>query len=284
MKINKFGTLYIVATPIGNSQDITLRAIEILKTVDCIAAEDTRYSVQLLHKFAINTPLLALHQHNEKLATEPLLARLQQGDSIALISDAGTPLISDPGYVLVHEARNCGISVVPIPGACAAIAALSVSGMSAHKFAFEGFLPAKSAARQQALIKLQQEFRTMIFYEAPHRVLACLQDMQIVFGPDRQVVLARELTKMFETVHAATLAELIAWVEKDANQERGEIVLLLAGCEPELSLGDDLLIDKTLQLLLDELPLKKAVMLATKLLGKRKNELYQRALDLSAKK
>ncbi len=278
MNINHFGTLYVVATPIGNLRDMSLRAIEVLKTVDCIAAEDTRHSMPLLQHFLITTRVISLHEHNERERSTQLLEALQRGESIALISDAGTPLISDPGYFLVREARECGIKVVPIPGPSAIIAALSVSGLPTDRFSFEGFLPAKSKQRVAQLNSLQHETRTMVFYEAPHRVLECLADMQSVFGMKRQAVIARELTKMFETIHNAPLDELLEWVKRDANQTRGEMVLVVAGAEAKLTEENLVLAENILQILLEELPLKQAVELAAKISGKRKNELYQLAL------
>ncbi len=279
--LNQLGVLYVVATPIGNLRDMSPRAIEVLKAVNCIAAEDTRHSAPLLQHFLINTPLISLHEHNERERSARLLEQLQQGESIALISDAGTPLISDPGYFLVHEARNLGVKIVPIPGACALIAALSVSGLPTDRFSFEGFLPAKSKHRLAQLESLRHETRTMVFYEAPHRILDCLQDMQTIFGVKRQAVIARELTKMFETIQSAPLGELLRWVEADANQQRGEIVLILQGAEAKLPEEEDSVsTENILKILLDELPLKQAVDLAAKISGKRKNELYQQALKL----
>jgi 16S rRNA (cytidine1402-2'-O)-methyltransferase len=280
MNINHFGTLYIVATPIGNLQDMSPRAIQTLKSVDCIAAEDTRHSAPLLQHFMINTATLALHEHNERDRTVKLLERLQQGDSIALISDAGTPLINDPGYFLVREARKVGIRIVPIPGPSAVIAALSVSGLPTDKFCYEGFLPAKSKHRLQQLELLQYETRTIIFYEAPHRVLESLQDMLQVFGSEREVVIARELTKLYETIHSAILGELVEWVKQDENQQRGEIVLMVKGAEINKTEADAISIEHILKTLLAELPLKQAVELATKIANKRKNEVYQKALQL----
>jgi 16S rRNA (cytidine1402-2'-O)-methyltransferase len=281
MNINNLGTLYIVATPIGNLQDITLRAIEILKTVDLIAAEDTRHSASLLQQFAIAKPLLSLHEHNETERIAQLLHQLQKGQSIALISDAGTPLISDPGYLLVRQARMQGIKVEPIPGACAAIAALSASGLPADRFTFEGFLPVKSQARLQRLTPLKSESRTMIFYEAPHRILSLLQDLHKIFGDEREVVLARELTKMFETIRLGKLKEMIEWVESDANQQRGEIVLLVSGSH-EKNVEESLSVEVILKELLVELPLKKAVEIAVRLTGEKKNAVYEKALELKA--
>src|SRR5690606_13608454 len=223
------GILYVVATPIGNLADMVPRAVETLQTVAVIAAEDTRHSARLLGHFDINTPTLAYHDHSDEQRTEQLLKRLRDGEDVALISDAGTPLISDPGYRLVRAARQQGSRIVPIPGACAVIAALSVAGLPSDKFSFEGFLPAKQVARQSLLRSLQQETRTLIFYEAPHRVLETVQDMCAVFGPDREVVMAREITKTFETIKSAPVAELAQWIAADTNQTRGEIVLLVHG-------------------------------------------------------
>jgi 16S rRNA (cytidine1402-2'-O)-methyltransferase len=281
MNINHFGSLYIVATPIGNLRDMTSRAIEILKSVNCIAAEDTRHSAPLLQHFLVTTPAISLHEHNERERTLQLLERLLQGESIALISDAGTPLINDPGYFLVREARKQGIKVIPIPGASAVIAALSVSGLPTNKFSFEGFLPAKSKHRIEQLELLQHETRTLVFYEAPHRILDCLQDMQKVFGSERQAVIARELTKMYETIRGAALVELIDWVQHDSYQQRGEIVLIVQGAAMQLAQDENTISgEHILKILLKELPLKQAVDLMTKISGGRKNELYQRALIL----
>ncbi len=282
MNINHSGTLYIVATPIGNLQDMGLRAVEILKTVDCIAAEDTRHSLPLLKHFSINTPAISLHEHNERERGVKLLERLQQGESIALISDAGTPLISDPGYFLVREAKELGIRVVPIPGPSAVIAALSASGLATDRFVFEGFLPAKTKLRIERLEALRAEPRTMIFYEAPHRILELLEDMQKVFGQTRRAVIARELTKMFETIQSGILSELTAWVNADANQQRGEIVVLVEGEKELVSEGKKMAGHHILTILLEELPLKQAVELAAKITGERKNTLYQQALTLKS--
>lgn len=273
--------LYIVATPIGNLQDMSLRAIEVLQNVNYIAAEDTRHSLPLLQHFAISTPIIALHQYNERQRAQELLLRLQDGASIALISDAGTPLISDPGYFLVSEARLANIPVVPIPGPCAAITALSAAGLATDRFNFEGFLPAKTQARTQQLELLRTETRTLIFYEAPHRIVETLQDMEKIFGSSRRAVLARELTKKYETFRAGTLAELSSFVQTDANQQRGEIVVVVEGATEVLPAVEET--DRLLTILLTELPLKQAVDLATKISGGRKNELYQRALKMKAR-
>jgi len=282
MNINSLGTLYIVATPIGNLQDISFRAVDVLKTVNCIVAEDTRHSQSLLQHFSIKTTTIALHEHNERERTAKLLERLQQGESIALISDAGTPLISDPGYYLVREAKLAGIRVVPVPGACAAIAALSVAGLPTDRFLFEGFLPAKSGARMQRLEALRSESRTMIFYEAPHRILDLLHAMQTVWGETRQAVIARELTKMFETIMPGSLAELITRVTEDTNQQRGEIVVIVEGMTV-LSTEAEADAERVLTILLDALPLKQAVELATKITGQKKNDVYEAALQIKSK-
>ena len=277
--LNNFGVLYIIATPIGNLQDVTLRAIETLKKVDLIAAEDTRHSQPFLQHYSISKPILSLHEHNERERAEKLIKELTEGKSIALISDAGTPLISDPGFFLVQKARDQGITIVPIPGACAAIAALSVSGLPTDRFVFEGFLPAKSSARLQRLNLLQTETRTMVFYESPRRVLDLLKDLQKTFGDDRKVVVARELTKMFETIFSGKLQEIIERVENDDNQQRGELVVLVAGAD-EVASHQAISSDLVLTELLKHLPLKEAVDIAVKITGERKNTLYQRALEL----
>lgn len=273
------GSLYVVATPIGNLDDISARALTILRSVALIAAEDTRHSARLMQHFGISTPLAACHEHNERDQGGRFLARLQAGDDVALISDAGTPLISDPGYHLVRQARAAGIAVVPVPGACAFIAALSAAGLPSDRFIFEGFLPAKAAGRRARLEQVKEEPRTLIFYEAPHRILECLQDMQAVFGDERPALLARELTKTFETLKGMPLAELVAWVAADSNQQRGECVVLVAGWQPpegEESVSAEAV--RVLDLLLAEMPLKRAAALAAEITGVRKNVLYQVAL------
>lgn len=277
MNTNNLRNLYIVATPIGNLLDMSFRAIEVLKGVDLIAAEDTRHTAALLEHFSISTPILSLHEHNERERANQLLNRLQQGESIALVSDAGTPLISDPGYFLVKEARALGIKVIPIPGPCAAIVALSAAGLPTDRFIFEGFLPAKTKGRVDRLTELRDEPRTLIFYEAPHRILDLLVDMQTVLGDDRLVVIARELTKKFETIHSAVLPELIAWIKNDPNQQRGEFVVLVEGTKKPVS---NVQAQEVLALLLENLPLKQAVDIAAKLTGGRKNELYDLALSM----
>ncbi|MWV16532.1 16S rRNA (cytidine(1402)-2'-O)-methyltransferase [Pseudomonas sp. L-22-4S-12] len=274
------GTLYVVATPIGNLDDITARALRILREVALIAAEDTRHSIRLLQHFGIATPLAACHEHNERDEGGRFLTRLQAGEDVALISDAGTPLISDPGYHLVRQVRAAGIRVVPVPGACALIAALSAAGLPSDRFSFEGFLPAKTVGRQARLQQVAEDPRTLIFYEAPHRILECLADMREVFGADRPAVLGRELTKTFETLKGLPLGELHDWVAADSNQQRGECVVLVAGWQaPE---GDEAISGEALRvldLLLGEMPLKRAAALAAEITGVRKNLLYQAALE-----
>lgn len=274
------GVLYVVATPIGNLADWSPRAVDTLKAVALVAAEDTRHSMRLLQHFDIGTRLVAVHDYNEAGQVESLLARLAAGDDIALISDAGTPLISDPGYRLVAAAQAAGLRVVPVPGACAAIAALSAAGLPSDRFIFEGFLPAKSAARRERLAALAGEPRTLIFYEAPHRVLDCLGDMVAVLGGERRIVLARELSKAFETIRKHSLTEMLAWVGADANQQRGEIVLVLEGAPAQAGEQDWREADRVLGVLMAELPLKQAAALAAELTGLKKNALYERALAL----
>lgn len=277
------GKLYVVATPIGNLDDISPRALRTLREVALIAAEDTRHSIRLLQHFGITTALAACHDHNEREQGGRFVARLLAGDDVALISDAGTPLISDPGYHLVRQVRAAGIEVVPVPGPSALIAALSAAGLPSDRFIFEGFLPAKAAARRGRLDLLKEEPRTLIFYEAPHRVLESVQDMASRFGKDRHAVLARELTKTFETLKGAPLGELAEWIAADSNQQRGECVLLVTGWQaPE---GEDAISGEALRvldLLLGELPVKRAAALAAEITGVRKNLLYQAALERQA--
>ncbi|QEY16572.1 16S rRNA (cytidine(1402)-2'-O)-methyltransferase [Cellvibrio sp. KY-GH-1] len=275
------GILYVVATPIGNLGDMVPRAVETLQTVALIAAEDTRHSSRLLSHFAIKTPCIAYHDHSDDSRVDQLVAKMQAGESIALISDAGTPLVSDPGYRLVRSARQAGIQVVPIPGACAMIAALSAAGLPSDRFAFEGFLPAKQIARCTQLQSLAADSRTLIFYEAPHRILETLQDMVQVFGPEREVVIAREITKTFETIKGDSVAALVDWVAADSNQQRGEIVLLVHGApkqENETLTPEQI---HTMKVLLDELPVKQAASIGAKLTGLKKNFLYDWALQNS---
>ncbi len=271
------GSLYIVATPIGNLNDMSARAVETLRAVALIAAEDTRHSSRLLQHFGINTPMQSLHDFNETERVEKILAQLGHGASVALISDAGTPLISDPGYRLVQMARAQGFEVVPIPGPCALIAALCAAGLPSDRFIFEGFLPAKANARQQHLKSLQNEIRTLIFYEAPHRILVAIEDMMLIFGADRVAVIARELTKTFETIKDGTLKDLHDWLIADLNQQKGEFVILVKGAEKSAPDENDPALT-ILDILLTELPVKQAAQLASKITGVKKNWLYEQAL------
>lgn len=275
----KPGVLYIVATPIGHLGDITLRAIEILRGVDRIAAEDTRHSIRLLKHLGIEKPMVALHEHNEREQALKLLAFVQQGHSLALISDAGTPLISDPGYHIVQLAHQLGIQVVPVPGSCSIIAALSASGLPTDRFVFEGFLSSKSTARQKQLEKLATETRTLIFFEAPHRILETLEALQNSFGGERLAVIARELTKTFETIRLGALSALLTWIKADAMQQRGEFVILVAGLKLDPS-QEAVSIEalSVLKILLTELSVKQAAGLAAKITGVSKGLLYDAAL------
>ncbi|WP_165461958.1 16S rRNA (cytidine(1402)-2'-O)-methyltransferase [Atlantibacter sp.] len=275
---NSQGQLYIVPTPIGNLGDITQRALSVLQSVDLVAAEDTRHTGLLLQHFAISARLFALHDHNEQQKAQTLLAKLQEGQNIALVSDAGTPLINDPGYHLVRTCRDAGIRVVPLPGPCAAIAALSAAGLPSDRFCYEGFLPAKSKARRDALKAIEQEPRTLIFYESTHRLLESLEDICTVLGESRYVVLAREITKTWESIHGAPIGELLAWVKEDENRRKGEMVLIVEGFDfQDDALPADAL--RTLALLQAELPLKKAAALAAEIHGVKKNALYKYALE-----
>jgi 16S rRNA (cytidine1402-2'-O)-methyltransferase len=270
----KPGCLWVVATPIGHRDDLSARAIETLRAVSVIAAEDTRHSRPLLVHHGIDTPLIALHEHNERDAVDAIVRRLSAGESVALISDAGTPLISDPGFRLVRAARATGIRCIPIPGACAAIAALSVAGLPSDRFVFEGFLPPKAAARRGRLQELAGDARTVIFYESSHRVAESLADMRDIFGAAREAVLARELTKMFETVLGEPLAELAARVAADPDQQRGECVILVAGRgeEADAKLAEG---QRIFAILRDELPPAKAAKLAAAISGAPRKLLYE---------
>lgn len=277
---NSAGTLYVVATPIGNRDDITLRAIEVLRRVDRIAAEDTRHSRRLLAHLGISKPMIALHEHNEEAAAQRVIDCLRAGESLALIVDAGTPLISDPGYPLVRACRNEGLAVVAVPGPSALIAALSVAGLPTDRFRFEGFLPRRRAARLDRLQALVDDTATLVFYESAHRVTDALDDLVEVFGGGRSAVLVRELTKLHETVESRPLADLRDWVAGDENQRRGELVLLVGGAttdRPARSIDTDGL----LSVLLDELPVSQAAALAARITGEKKNRLYRRALEMS---
>ena len=274
------GALYVVATPIGNLEDLSARAIRVLQEVDCIAAEDTRHTAQLLRHCGIQTPLLSLHEHNERARLGQIVERLRQGQALALVSDAGTPLISDPGFVLVREVRREGLKVIPIPGPSSLLAALSVAGLPTDRFGFEGFLPAKSAARRERLQALAGEERTLIFLEASHRVAETLADLAAVFGGDRPAVIARELTKRFEEIHSAPLTDLAAWLAAEPLRSKGEFVLLTQGAEPAGE-ADTPELRRLLTVLLAELPTSRAVAVAAKYSGLRKKPLYELALTLS---
>jgi len=274
------GSLYVVATPIGNLADLSARAIEVLGAVDRIVAEDTRHSRKLLQHYTLQTPMTALHEHNERELAPQLVERLVAGSSLAMISDAGTPLISDPGFNLVRLAREAGVPVVPVPGPSALICALSASGLPTDRFVFEGFLPARSTGRRQRLEQLCGETRTLVFYESSHRILESLQDMQAVFGDQRRAVVARELTKQFETIQGDTLAALVQWVAADPNQKKGEFVVLVQGLEQVDSDAVTPEAEQLLLVLLEELPIKKAAKLAARITGLNKRALYDRALQL----
>lgn len=272
--------LYVVATPIGNLRDISLRALDILTSADIIAAEDTRNTANLLAHYSISANrLMALHQHNERVGAEKVVALLARGQSVALVSDAGTPTISDPGSLLVKEVRTAGYRVIPVPGANAALAALSASGLQSAHFLFYGFLPNKAAARHRALKELIDLPYPLIFYEAPHRILECVADLQTVFGGDRQIVFAREITKFYESIQSCLLAEALDWLNGNPDRQRGEFVLLVsAAAKQQDGLSGES--EHVLVELLHELPLKQAVTLAARITGVGRNELYQRALSL----
>ena len=275
------GTLYIVATPIGNLGDITHRAIETLKKVDKVCAEDTRNTRKLLTHFGIQADLQALHDHNELARVEQVKGWLDRGEHIALVSDAGTPLISDPGYHLVNVLGDDGYNIEPIPGASAIITALSVAGLPTDRFTFEGFLPAKSVGRNKALQANLKELRTQVYYESSHRIAKTSEAMLAIFGGERKVVLARELTKMFEQIYRGDLAGLQAWINDDPMHQKGEFVLMLAGqVQDEQTNEQTVAVESLLKILVDELPVKQAAGLAAKITGKKKNELYKLAMSL----
>lgn len=274
------GTLYVVATPIGNLGDISRRAIEILGFVSKIAAEDTRHSKKLMQSIGVATPLLSYHEFSGKAVSSKIIAALQSGESVALISDAGTPLISDPGYKLVCQARALGLRVIPIPGACAVTAALSVAGLPTDKFIFEGFLPNKSAARRARLQALAAESRSLVFYESPHRIVESIGDMQQIFGLDRLLFVAREISKKFETHFLGTSLDCLTWLQQDSNQRKGEFVIIAAPCD-ELevearNLQQAVELVKTLR---RDISMKRAVAIASEYTGARKNQLYSAALE-----
>ncbi|MBD1555437.1 16S rRNA (cytidine(1402)-2'-O)-methyltransferase [Vibrio sp. S9_S30] len=276
---SEVSTLYIVPTPIGNLGDITQRAIEVLSSVDLIAAEDTRHTGRLLSHFNISTKTFALHDHNEQQKAQVLVDRLQQGLSIALVSDAGTPLISDPGYHLVNQCRQAGVKVVPLPGACAVVTALSAAGLPSDRFSFEGFLPPKSKGRKDKFLEIAKVERTCIFYESPHRIMDSLKDMLEILGADREVVLARELTKTYETIQGMPLGDLISWIEEDDNRKKGEMVLLIHGYREQVTEAIPEEVTRTLSILTKELPLKKAAAMTAEIYNLKKNALYKWGLE-----
>lgn len=273
------GTLYVVATPIGNLADLAPRAVEVLGEVDLILAEDTRHTAQLLRHCGLNRPLQSLHEHNERQKLDSVVQRLQGGDSIALVSDAGTPLLSDPGFPLLRRLRELDMPVIPIPGPCAAVAALSVAGLATDRFAFEGFLPARSGARRTRLEELADDSRTLVFYESGKRLAAVLEDMCEILGPNREAAVARELTKLYESLYRDSLANLRDRAGSDADMVRGELVLLVQGM-PAAETAENPELDRVLGVLLSELPLSQAVRLAVELCGLRRNEVYKRATEL----
>ncbi len=274
------GTLYVVATPIGHREDISARALETLRMVDVIAAEDTRNSGPLMHHYGIRTPLIALHEHNERSICATLIQKMESGLSVALISDAGTPAISDPGAILVDSALTHGLRVVPVPGPSAVTALFSVSGFGTRQFLFCGFLPIKAGARLRALEELKDLSATLVLYEAPHRIKACLSALAEVLGGERRVVIGREMTKLFETIHRTTLAEALQWIDADPNHQRGEFVLAVEGAQqPEKA--DPARHDALLLALLEKLSLGDAVRIATQITGAGRKLLYDRALKLT---
>ena len=274
------GTLFIVATPIGNLDDITFRAVEILKSVDIILAENTRHSKKLLQHLNITKPIRAFHEHNEREKTKAIIDELHSGKSIALISDAGTPLISDPGYFLVVQAKKEDLRVVPIPGASALITALSASGLASDSFTFLGFLPSKQIARIKLLKTLLNQTKTSIFYESPKRILATLTDMHAIFGDSREVCLAKELTKVFETIHTDSIPNLMKYLNIDKSHQKGEFVILIAATDKIDITGAEAQLDSLLSILCAEMGASKAAKLAAKITGIDKKQCYKRAIDL----
>lgn len=279
--LSDFGKIFVVATPIGNLGDITQRALDTLKGSDIIAAEDTRRTQTLLSHFGISVKLISLYEHNEDEKSPQIIKMVKEGKNISLVSDAGTPLISDPGFGLIRLAVNSGVKVVPIPGACSPIVALSVSGLATDRFVFEGFLPAKNGARVKYLENLKTEPRTMIFFESSHRIVSSIESMIEVFGEERKAVVARELTKTYETVFHASLKEIFQFVNGDNNQQKGEFVVVVDGGEAESSL--EIETSKVLKILLDEgLPTKQVASIAAKITGEKKKELYSLALEIKS--
>ena len=278
-KVYPIATLYIVATPIGNVTDISLRALHLLSIADAVACEDTRNTAHLLTRFGLNKPLIAAHQHNEREVAQTLIARLHAGERIALVSDAGTPAVSDPGARIVDAVRAAGLRVLPLPGPSAAITAISASGLLNDQFYFVGFLPAKAKQRENMLHSLRGVTATMVFYEAPHRILDCATALVEAFEPTRQVVFARELTKMFEEIHRCPLSEAESWIRADAHREKGEFVVLLEGAT-EAQDAEDVEAERILNILLAECSVKQAANLTAQITGRKKNALYERALQL----
>lgn len=282
-----FGQLFLVATPIGNRQDITLRALDVLKSVDEIAAEDTRHTRILLQHYGISKPLFSLHEHNEESRAASIIEKLRAGKNIALVSDAGTPLISDPGFILVQQIRKAGLNVISIPGPCALITALSASGLPCDHFFFAGFLPAQKRSRQKALMVFENTPYTTVFYEAPHRILDLFEDMEKLFGSERQVAFAKELTKVFEKYFLGSIAEAIDWLKSAPEHQKGEFVVMLSGKAAQKT--DESLESKTLSVslesllktLLKSLPLKQAAQMASEITGEKKNAVYAMALEIA---
>ena len=273
-------TLYVVATPIGNLRDITLRALDTLKSVDAIAAEDTRVSRKLLVHFGIQADLISAHAHNERKAAKRLVDLLSQGKSVALISDAGTPAISDPGAIAVEQVRAAGFRVVSVPGASAITTAIAAAGLQCASFCFHGFLPARKSERGKMLAALKARRELQVFYEAPHRIVESIESIAVAFGGDRRIGIARELTKLFEQVHVCRLDEALVWLCQSENHRRGEFVLLVEGCPDESDAHGESDSTRVLEILLNELPLKQAVGLAADITGAKKNALYEQALNL----
>ena len=278
-QVYPIATLYVVATPIGNVTDISLRALHLLSLADAVACEDTRNTAHLLTRFGLNKPLIAAHQHNEREVAQTLIARLHAGERIALVSDAGTPAVSDPGARIVDAVRAAGLRVLPLPGASAAITAISASGLLNDQLYFVGFLPAKAKQRENMLHTLRGVSATMVFYEAPHRILDCATALAEAFEPTRQVVFARELTKLFEEIHRCPLSEAEAWIRADAHREKGEFVILLEGAT-EAQDAEDVEAERILGILLAECSVKQAANLTAQITGRKKNALYERALQL----
>jgi len=280
-QIYPLSTLYVVATPIGNAGDITLRALNVLTIADAIACEDTRNTAHLLARYGLSKELIAAHEHNEREAADKLVARLHAGQRIALVSDAGTPAVSDPGARIVDAVRAAGLRVMPLPGASASVAALSASGLMHDRFFFVGFLPSKGKQRDTALQSVANVAATLVFYEAPHRISETIDAITAAFEPTRQIVFARELTKLFEEIHRCTLADATAWVAADPNHQKGEFVILVEGAQTAGDV-DDAEADRVLAILLAECPVKQAAALAAQITGRKKNALYDRALQLKA--